>query len=187
MLNIISLNSQIGFELFDQTHLIWLVIVSLGLVLGCAIYIKLDIKQKKKMEYILSYTLLLLEAIKLVVVNMEGKSLLYYMPIHSFLFHMVILLFPLMLVMSRRHKPSLNLILAPVSFLIVIVPIVYYFNRATGTNYMFLNWPIKGTPIMTLADWFGEPGYIFGMVIVLLLVWLLLYSKEIVTLVLRQK
>jgi len=238
-ISLAALNLNSGFNVFDRTHIIWLVSILLITMIGSIAYNSFSHRQRKVTKYVIAYSLLVFEIIKITVVINEDKNILYYLPIHlcglaiflliiyahtqnryvaeilyaitlpgaaialitpgwanekllsflhvhSFIFHMVIIMFPLMIIVSKEHKPSLRALIAPVSFLAVTVPAVYIFNKWTGTNYMFLNWPISNTPIMTLANWFGEPGYIFGMILVLIVVWILMYIKELGNLIVKK-
>ncbi len=37
---------------------------------------------------------------------------------------------------------------------------IFPLNHLLGTNFAFVNWPIAGTPLVPLADRFGNPGYL---------------------------
>ena len=63
-----------------------------------------------------------------------------------------------------------------IAFLIVTVPIIYLYNQSFNTNFMFLNHPVKGTPLQWLFDAFGAGGYLGSLIVVLLFLWLVMYS-----------
>ena len=41
---------------------------------------------------------------------------------------------------------------------------------------MFLNWAEEGTPLVPFEALFGNPGYIAGILILLAVVWLIMYT-----------
>ena len=58
-------------------------------------------------------------------------------------------------------------------FLIVIVPLVYAFDKRFSCNYFFVNWPAAGSPLEWCELVLGNPGYLLGygvMVIVAMLI-----------------
>ncbi|MBQ5545489.1 MAG: hypothetical protein IIU00_07390, partial [Clostridia bacterium] len=48
-------------------------------------------------------------------------------------------------------------------------------NRLLGSNYFFINGPVRGTLTQTFADWLGEGYYLIPMLAALLAVWGVLY------------
>lgn len=93
----------------------------------------------------------------------------------SFLLHIFLVSYPIMLAVGGditpdiRHAPLMLGILSAVA-----VPI-FVFDRVTGTNYMFLNYPAPGSPL----EWFsplGRPGYILGYIPLLVIVWCVIYA-----------
>ena len=49
-------------------------------------------------------------------------------------------------------------------------------DKVLNRNYMFLLRPISGTPLAWLASFMGNPGYLIGVLIMLALVLLVVYS-----------
>ena len=69
---------------------------------------------------------------------------------------------------TRRAPACLGIML------LIAVP-VYVFDRLMGTNYMFLNWPLPGSPL----EWFaflGRPGYLLGYIPLLAAAWTVIYA-----------
>ena len=59
--------------------------------------------------------------------------------------------------------------------MLLIAVTVYVFDRLMGTNYMFLNWPLPGSPL----EWFaflGRPGYLLGYIPLLAAAWTVIYA-----------
>ncbi len=103
-----------------------------------------------------------------------GYPLLSFMTFAGFLLHMLVVLYVVMqlcggdIVPSFRRLPVCALIM-----LLICVP-VFFFDRLTYTNYMFLNYPSPGSPL----EWFsflGRPGYLLGYIPLALLTWAVLY------------
>ncbi|MCR8657635.1 YwaF family protein [Paenibacillus endoradicis] len=99
-----------------------------------------------------------------------------FLHIHSFVFHALILTYPIMLLATGEITPNIRRLWKVVLFLIVTIPPVYFFNKINDTNYMFLNWPISNSPLMSIQQLFGESRYIVGLVLVLFVVWFIQYS-----------
>lgn len=99
-----------------------------------------------------------------------------FLHIHSFLFHCIITAYPIMLLASGELKPQAKQLWKVAIFLLIVVPLTYQFNAAVGTNYMFLNRPIANSPLMLIYDRFGEHGYVWGLVLVAVLIWVIQYS-----------
>ncbi len=95
--------------------------------------------------------------------------------ITSFVLHGLMVVYPLLAVTGGDHRPHLRRLPLCFAFLAVVSVPVYFFNRRFGTNYMFLSEPSPGSPLEWFEDWFGNPGYLFGFVIMIALVWLIMY------------
>jgi len=99
-----------------------------------------------------------------------------FLHIHSFVFHAIITVYPIMLLASGELKPRVKQLWKVAIFLIIVIPLTYQFNAAVGTNYMFLNRPISNSPLMLIYETFGEHGYVWGLVLVAVLIWIIQYS-----------
>ncbi|MER2109161.1 MAG: YwaF family protein [Solibacillus sp.] len=98
-----------------------------------------------------------------------------FLHIHSFVFHALLVMFVCPLI----HKQQLDLrwqdLWRAALFLITTVPIIYAYNAAFQTNFMFLNRPVAGTPLQWLYDGFDSSGYLISLTAVVLVLWLILY------------
>ena len=74
-----------------------------------------------------------------------------------------------------------------VVFLIATIPIIYFYNQSFNTNFMFLNQPVKGTPLQWLYDAFGAGGYIGSLIGVLILLWITMYSGKSIVAIVKRK
>ena len=98
-----------------------------------------------------------------------------FLHIHSFIFHLLLVLYVAMLLSARQLCLYVRDLWRSALFLIVFVPLVYMYNGAFQTNFMFLNAPVKGTPLQWLYEAFGASGYLVSLAIVVLLLWVFLY------------
>lgn len=98
-----------------------------------------------------------------------------YHSLVSFLIHMLLTAYPLMLLFAGELRPDVRYL--PRCFLALVgmaVP-VYLFDRVFHANYMFLLQPAPGSPLEWFAALLGVPGYLLGYLPMLVLVWTLLY------------
>lgn len=98
-----------------------------------------------------------------------------FLHIHSFLFHWLLVQYVVMLLAVRQLELKLIDLWRAVVFLLLFVPIIYFYNGTFQTNFMFLNRPVRGTPLQWLYDGFGASGYLVSLAGVLFIVWLVLY------------
>ena len=100
-----------------------------------------------------------------------------YMSLHSFVWHSLIIAYPLILNMTGRIHPRFKHIWYPVSFLCVVVPLIFLFDIKTRTNYFFINVPLNGTPLEWMYEEFGaywRVAYAVTILAVIVLVYLIL-------------
>ena len=119
---------------------------------------------------------------KFLIVTNHSYMLWSIFSIHSYGWHTMLLLFPIIYtaedVMHRedgRTTVSIRHIWYSVLFLCVVVPPVMWFDKRFDCNYMFLNWPSKGSPLVWLSDRMGNPGYLVGFAIMVFLILLAIY------------
>ena len=100
---------------------------------------------------------------------------LNFINLHSFLWHGLLVLYPLMVFFKDEVSPSVKHIHYVLLFLLAVVPPVYAFDKHFGYNYFFVNWPLSGTPLEWIASVMGNPGYLVGYAGLAIAVMLLLY------------
>ncbi len=95
--------------------------------------------------------------------------------LQCFLIHALLFIYPVMLVAGGDLHPNARNLPYCLLFLLAVCPAVALVNRALGTNFMFISTPPAAQPFLLFVQWFGNPGYIFGMFLLLLAVWAALY------------
>lgn len=101
-----------------------------------------------------------------------------FMSVSSFVLHILLVGYTLMLVAGGDLRPDTRRAPACLGIMLLIAVPVYVFDRLTGTNYMFLNWPSPGSPL----EWFaflGRPGYLLGYLPLLAAAWAVIYAPFI--------
>ena len=93
----------------------------------------------------------------------------------AFMIHGMLLLFPLMIVTSGRHRPWIKRFGAVPAYLAIVSTPMYFFDRIFNVNFMFLLHGTKGTPIASLEAAYGSPVYIFIYLGLLLLITVAMY------------
>lgn len=104
-----------------------------------------------------------------------------FMCLHSFLWHAVLVFYPLALFMSRRIRPTIRHLWYPILYLCILVPPTAVFNHFTGCNYLFIMTPLKDTPLELLYSLMGtywRIGYALLVLSVILLLYLLLWISQ---------
>lgn len=99
---------------------------------------------------------------------------LHFVTVSSFLLHILIVAYIAMQVSGKDIVPDIRRTPVCLGLMLCLAVPVYMFDRLTGTNYMFLNWPSPGSPLEIFA-FLGRPGYVLGYLPILAAVWALLY------------
>ncbi len=122
------------------------------------------------------YNLFLAGAIAaLLFCNWTHRPIYEFMSLFSFIFHFALVMYCIMVLHAGIVKPNKRRILGSVLFLTVTGSIIYPLNKIWDTNFMFLNVPSPGSPLVPLENIFGNPGYIFGLACLIILVWIVMY------------
>ncbi len=107
--------------------------------------------------------------------NWTHRPIYEFMSLFSFLFHLALVMYCMMVLHAGIVQPNKKRIGGSVLFLGVAASIIYPLNKLWGTNFMFLNVPSPGSPLVPLESILGNPGYIFGLVFIILLLWGVMY------------
>lgn len=93
-----------------------------------------------------------------------------FFSLHSFLAHGLIVFYIHIQTSAGTIHPKLSAIWKPVLFLCVVVPPIYWFDRQFDANYMFLQLPAEGSPLLFLSRIAGgnRVKYLFLFVLVVL-------------------
>ena len=95
--------------------------------------------------------------------------------LHLVIAHTFIVLIPLYMVCCGMFRPDTRRLPSVVLMLILLLLPVAAVNRLLGSNYFFINGPVRGTLTQTFADWLGEEFYLIPMLAALLAAWGILY------------
>ena len=107
--------------------------------------------------------------------NWTHRPIYEFMSLFSFIFHLTIVMYCVMVLYVGIVKPSKKRILSSIVFFAMVAPIIYQLNKIWDTNFMFLNTPSPGSPLVPLENIFGNPGYIFGLGCIIILLWVVMY------------
>jgi hypothetical integral membrane protein (TIGR02206 family) len=106
-----------------------------------------------------------------------------YFSLHAFIMHGLLLGIPLLLLAGNQLHPNFkNLWKAAICLAATAIPLAIL-NNAIHTNFMFLSWPAKGTPLEIFDIWFGflgSHGYLLGLGLLLITLWIIMYLPWII-------
>ena len=95
--------------------------------------------------------------------------------IQSFLIHIMLMSYPVMRMSGGDLRPKAKMLPKCLLFIIAIAVPLFFLNKLLHTNFFFLNWPSPGSPLEFFSGLWGNPGYIFGIFIIIAVLWLILY------------
>lgn len=101
--------------------------------------------------------------------NWNFYPAIHFLTIEAFLFHMGIVLYVFTMLYSHTIVPNVRRLWKVIVFMIVVVVPIYFFDKQYDVNYMFVNRPSAGSPLVWLADRMGDPGYLVGYALLMLL------------------
>ncbi|QFK70396.1 YwaF family protein [Pradoshia sp. D12] len=107
--------------------------------------------------------------------NWTHRPIYEFMSLFSFIFHFALVMYCVMVLYAGIVKPNKKRIVGSVLFLAVTGSIIYPLNKIWDTNFMFLNVPSPGSPLVPLEKVLGNPGYIFGLACMIVILWVLMY------------
>ncbi len=103
----------------------------------------------------------------------------HVMNIHSFTIHIELMLPGLLLISSRESVPNYKQLPKVLGLVGIIAIPIYFINKLTGSNFFFINYPSPGSPLVIMEKFLGNPGYILGIIILLMIIWVFMYSPFI--------
>ncbi len=92
---------------------------------------------------------------------------------HSFTIHILLTVYPLLLVTSGQIKPNFKTAIKSLLLLVGLAIPIYFLNLLWGTNFMFLMRPDKGNPLEMFEKLLGS--HLWGFPILLPIVMLIMY------------
>lgn len=110
-----------------------------------------------------------------------------FIHIHSFFFHAILVLFVLCPLFQFELVLRVQDLWVSVVFLIVVVPLIYFYNLKFDTNFMFLNEPVENTPLEWLYLQFHSSGYLVSLSVLMIVIWCIQYGIYYVVRVVANK
>ena len=108
-----------------------------------------------------------------------------FMNIHSFVFHGWIVCYFVMRYRGGEIRPHYRGLWQTAAVLLLLMIPIYFFDKLTGENYMFMNEASEGSPLVVLWDIFGtrfgEPGYLISYIVLAVTVFHVLYLARWLT------
>ena len=131
------------------------------------------IKQSKVVRSFLYYFCIPGAALALFFPNWTEMPVLNFFHIHSFVIHILLVMYPLLLVTTGQAATDLKSALQGTLLLIGMAIPVYFLNLLWDTNFMFLMEPDSGNPLEMFEQLLGS--HLWGFPILLPVVILLMY------------
>ncbi len=110
----------------------------------------------------------------LIYPNWTNLPLYNFFNLHAFVMHALLVITPAILLTTGEIRPSFKRL--PVSFLCILVACIpiSICNVSLGTNFFFLSYASKNSPLVWFGDVFGE--YRIGLPILMAAIWLVMYG-----------
>ena len=131
------------------------------------------IKQTKVVRSFLYYFAIPGAALALLFPNWTDMPVWNFFHIHSFTIHILLVLYPLLLVTTNQVATDLKSALRGTALLVAMAIPVYGLNLLWDTNFMFLMQPDSGNPLELFEKLFGS--HLWGFPILLPVVILVMY------------
>ncbi len=131
------------------------------------------IKQTKVVRSFLYYFAIPGAALALFFPNWTKMPVWNFFHIHSFTIHILLVLYPLLLVTTNQVSTDLKSALGGVVLLVAMAIPVYFLNLLWDTNFMFLMHPDSGNPLELFEKLLGS--HLWGFPILLPFVILVMY------------
>ena len=112
----------------------------------------------------------------LITPDIGNATALSFYFLHLMAAHTLIVLIPLYMVSCGFFRPDYRWLPCVTLMLLVTMTPALLLNRLLGSNYFFINGPVKGTLTEQLAGWVGEDAYLLPMAALLAAVWAILYA-----------
>ena len=118
-------------------------------------------------------------ALALLFPNWTQMPVLNFFHLHSFTIHILLVMYPLMLVTSGQIKIDLKAALKSLILLVALAIPVYFLNLLWDTNFMFLMRPDSGNPLEMFEKLLGS--HLWGFPILLPVVLCIMYLPVLIT------
>ena len=94
--------------------------------------------------------------------------------LNSFTIHGELVIFAMLALTSGLLKPDFKQIPKMTLVMYAIAIPIYFLNKVWDTNFMFINYPSPGSPLVPLYDIFGN-GYVIAAALLLVVIWVILF------------
>ena len=131
------------------------------------------IKETKVVRSFLYYFAIPGAALALLFPNWTDMPVWNFFHIHSFTIHILLVLYPMLLVTTKQVSTDLKSALRGTALLVAMAIPVYGLNLLWGTNFMFLMKPDSGNPVELCEKLLGS--HLWGFPILLPIVILVMY------------
>lgn len=131
------------------------------------------VKQTKTVRTFLYYFAIPGAALALLFPNWTDTPAWNFFHIHSFTIHILLVLYPLLLVSTGQVSTDLKSAFKGVALLVAMAIPVYFLNLLWNTNFMFLTEPDSGNPLELFEQLLGS--HLWGFPILLPVVILVMY------------
>ena len=136
------------------------------------------IKRTKTVENFLYYIGIPGAMLALLFPNWTALPCNNFFHIHSFTVHIMLVLYPLLLVSSGEIKPDIKTMPKCIALLVLMAIPVYFLNMWLGTNFMFLMDPETGNPLGLFEKYLGS--HLWGFPVLLPIVMFVMYLPILV-------
>lgn len=131
------------------------------------------VKQTKTVRTFLYYFAIPGAALALLFPNWTDTPAWNFFHIHSFTIHILLVLYPLLLVSTGQVSTDLKSAFKGVALLVAMAIPVYFLNLLWNTNFMFLMEPDSGNPLELFEQLLGS--HLWGFPVLLPVVILVMY------------
>ena len=110
----------------------------------------------------------------------SAYPLLSYQYLQATIGHTLLVLVPVLWIWGDGFHPDYRRLPKLFALLVIYTIPIAFINWLIGSNYLFLCQAPKDTPLDLFDQWFGNPGYLFPLVLLILVIWLILYLPWII-------
>lgn len=107
--------------------------------------------------------------------------------LQSIFVHALLVLIPLLWIFGDGFRPNIRALPKNLLLLLALTAVCFGLNSLLGSNYMFVNFAPKDTPIDLFNQLVGWPWYIGLMVGLVFFIWLLMYAPWEISASLKRK
>lgn len=103
-----------------------------------------------------------------------------YQYLQAALGHTLLVMVPTIWIWGDGFRPDYRRLPRLLGILVLFALPIAVIDWKLGSNYLFLCEAPKDTPLEIFENWFGNPGYLVPLVLLILVVWLILYLPWVI-------